>query len=145
MRSYSIFSKIYKNFICTYLTIYDILSLSQDNFHISDSRSAFGNNRRIANYSQFYTTTDRTKGEYYLKSSKSDDVLNEYWGNSRRFADLFNGIVFEGQQILQPESLSAMMRVDKSLLKYYNDYKINLVSVRQERKRLHSSFILCQG
>lgn len=34
-----------------------------------------------------------------------DTVLKNYWNNNEQFADLFNGVLFEGEQIIRPDEL----------------------------------------
>ena len=40
-----------------------------------------------------------------MKKRKSDDVLKEYWSAKHRFADLFNGVLFDGKQVITKEDL----------------------------------------
>ncbi len=39
---------------------------------------------------------------------KSDIAIKKWLGNKERFADLFNGVVFQGNQIIRPEELEAI-------------------------------------
>ena len=34
-----------------------------------------------------------------------DTVLKNYWNNNEQFADLFNGVLFDGEQIIQRRQL----------------------------------------
>lgn len=39
---------------------------------------------------------------------KSDTAVNAWLGDNERFADLFNGVLFEGEQVIRPEELREM-------------------------------------
>ncbi|MDO5410166.1 MAG: Rpn family recombination-promoting nuclease/putative transposase [Lachnospiraceae bacterium] len=45
-------------------------------------------------------------GEIHRKSVESDPTMKDYWRNSRRFADLINGSLFEGREVVRAEELS---------------------------------------
>ena len=36
---------------------------------------------------------------------KENAAVRQWMGNPERFADLFNGMVFEGEQVIRPEEL----------------------------------------
>ena len=39
------------------------------------------------------------------KKLKADVIMKEYWSDNNCFADLFNAVLFAGQQVIQPEQL----------------------------------------
>ena len=41
-----------------------------------------------------------------MDMGKADMAMSEYLGNRKRFADLFNGILFQGKQVIREEELS---------------------------------------
>ncbi len=40
------------------------------------------------------------------KPLKPDPVLKDFWSDNHRFADLFNQVLFQGQEIIDPEHLA---------------------------------------
>ena len=42
---------------------------------------------------------------------KKDDMLDDFLGDNARFADLYNGVCFDGQEIIRPEDL----KLEKSI------------------------------
>lgn len=48
---------------------------------------------------------------------KPDAILKTFWRNNERFADLFNAVLFEGQQVVEPEALTESDTDLSSLLK----------------------------
>lgn len=36
---------------------------------------------------------------------KPDTVLKNYWNNNEQFADLFNAVLFGGEQVISPDEL----------------------------------------
>ena len=39
---------------------------------------------------------------------KGNAAVRQWMGNPERFADWFNGMVFEGEQVIRPEELESM-------------------------------------
>lgn len=48
---------------------------------------------------------------------KPDTILKTFWRNNERFADLFNTVLFRGNQILKPEELKEIDTDLSSVLK----------------------------
>ena len=36
---------------------------------------------------------------------KPDTVLKNYWSNNEQFADIFNAVLFDGEEVIKPEEL----------------------------------------
>lgn len=49
-----------------------------------------------------------------------DTVLKNYWRNNERFADFFNAVLFEGQQIISPDELTDIDTEESSILEHKN-------------------------
>lgn len=47
---------------------------------------------------------------------KPDTILKNYWRNNERFADFFNAVLFEGQQIISPDELTDIDTEESSIL-----------------------------
>ncbi len=43
-----------------------------------------------------------------MKETRADTVFKEFWRPNERFADLFNAVLFQGQEVITPESLTEM-------------------------------------
>lgn len=54
------------------------------------------------------------------KKLKPDVVLKNYWNSNAEFADLFNAVLFQGKQIIQPEDLESD-DTDESTLQEHGD------------------------
>ena len=56
--------------------------------------------------------TVRKRGIAYMAKGKQklkpDIVLKNYWSNEEQFADLFNAVLFQGEDIIKPEELEAV-------------------------------------
>lgn len=52
---------------------------------------------------------------------KPDIVLKNYWDDNERFADLFNAILFEGRQMIQPDEL-VDVDTEEALVLEHRDY-----------------------
>ena len=39
------------------------------------------------------------------RNLKPDIILKNYWRDNARFADLFNAVLFQGEQVIQPHEL----------------------------------------
>lgn len=51
---------------------------------------------------------------------KPDTILKNYWRNNERFADFFNAVLFEGQQIISPDELTDIDTEESSILEHKN-------------------------
>lgn len=49
---------------------------------------------------------------------KADTVLKNYWRDSRRFADLFNAVLFEGEEIIKAEELEDADTEESAVLEH---------------------------
>lgn len=61
---------------------------------------------------------------------KSDTAVNAWLGDNERFADLFNGVLFEGEQVIRPEELREMDRKNEIL---FQDKAGGEVEIRRYR------------
>lgn len=41
---------------------------------------------------------------------KTNVAVNNWLSNNKRFADLFNGVIFNGEQIIQPAELEGILQ-----------------------------------
>lgn len=69
------------------------------------------------------------------KKVKSDVVLKDFWRQNERFADLFNAVVFQGEEVLKPETLQEM-DTDLSGTIRFRDYEESLVRTRDVVKKM---------
>lgn len=51
---------------------------------------------------------------------KPDTVLKNYWNNNEQFADLFNAVLFGGEQVIEPEELEEMDTEESNVLEHKN-------------------------
>lgn len=51
---------------------------------------------------------------------KPDIVLKNYWNNNEQFADLFNAVLFDGKQIIQPDELEDVDTEESTILEHKN-------------------------
>ncbi len=49
---------------------------------------------------------------------KPDIILKNYWSDNERFADLFNAVLFQGEQVIRPEDLEDMDTEESSVLEH---------------------------
>lgn len=49
---------------------------------------------------------------------KPDIVLKNYWSNNEQFADLFNAVLFNGEQLIKPEELEDIDTEEASVLEH---------------------------
>lgn len=61
---------------------------------------------------------------------KADISINNWLENKNRFADLFNGIIFEGKQIIQPEELKKISPVASVSIKNRRGKRKNMKKYR---------------
>jgi hypothetical protein len=64
---------------------------------------------------------------------KPDTVLKNYWRNNEQFADLFNAVLFEGEQVIKPEELEDMDTEESSVLEH-KEYAESLKASRDNIK-----------
>ena len=100
------------------------------------------------------TEVINTSGKYKIKT---DTVLKNFWRDNARFADLFNAVLFNGDNVIKPEALEEADTDLSSILKngshaetlqkildvvkksaysveIVNDYKMNLIQVRESEQ-----------
>lgn len=65
---------------------------------------------------------------------KPDVLLKEFWRNNERFADLFNGVFFQGERIIEAEDLEDV-DTDMSGMMETKEYKETLVRTRDVIKK----------
>ncbi len=53
-----------------------------------------------------------------IQNLKPDVVLKNYWSNNEQFADFFNAVLFEGEQIIKPEELQDVDTQEASVLEH---------------------------
>ena len=64
---------------------------------------------------------------------KPDTILKNYWRSNERFADLFNAVLFQGQQIIKPEELEDIDTEESSILEH-KDYAETIEASRDNIK-----------
>lgn len=57
-----------------------------------------------------------------------DTVLKNYWNNKEQFADLFNGVLFDGEQIIKADELEDMDTEESTVF----EHKKYAESIKQE-------------
>ena len=73
-------------------------------------------------------------GEQVVKT-KNDTISKDFWRDNAHFADLFNAVLFGGEQIVKPDNLEEM-DTDVSGVIMADDYKLSLGRFR-DVYRLH--------
>ena len=53
-----------------------------------------------------------------IQKLKPDTVLKNYWRNNEQFADLFNAVLFDGEQVIRPEELEDADTEESSILEH---------------------------
>ena len=53
-----------------------------------------------------------------IQRLKPDTVLKNYWRNNEQFADLFNAVLFDGEQVIKPEELEDADTEESSILEH---------------------------
>ena len=66
--------------------------------------------------------------------AKADAVLKNFWKDNARFADLFNAVLFDGEQKLHPEDLKEA-DVDLSSILKFNGYVETIQRLRDVVKK----------
>lgn len=56
-------------------------------------------------------------------AGKADTILKDFWRQNERFADLFNAVIFNGEQVLRPEDLTER-DTDMSGTIQFKDYNL---------------------
>lgn len=64
---------------------------------------------------------------------KPDIVLKNYWSNNEQFADLFNAVLFNGEQIIQPDELEDVDTEESTVLEH-KDYAESIKASRDNIK-----------
>ena len=49
---------------------------------------------------------------------KTDIILKNYWRDNERFADLFNAVLFGGEQVIQPDELEDLDAESSTILEH---------------------------
>lgn len=83
---------------------------------------------------------------------RADTVVKNYWRSNEQFADFFNAVLFDGEQVIKPDelipvitivvyygekswdgaaSLHEMLNIPKTMESFVNDYKMHLVEARK--------------
>lgn len=68
-----------------------------------------------------------------IQELKADTVLKNYWSNNEQFADLFNAVLFDGNQVIHPEELEEADTEASSLLEH-GDYAMSIKASRDTIK-----------
>lgn len=66
---------------------------------------------------------------------KPDVLLKDFWRSNERFADLFNAVMFQGEEVLRPEELQEM-DTDVSGIIQLKDQAESLVRIRDVVKKM---------
>lgn len=61
---------------------------------------------------------------------KPDTVLKNYWNDKEQFADLFNAVLFEGEQIIKAEELEDADTEESNVLEH-RDYAEKYQSIQR--------------
>ena len=60
---------------------------------------------------------------------KPDVVLKNYWNNNEQFADLFNGVLYQGKQVIKPEELEDV-DTEESTVVEHREYAESIQAAR---------------
>lgn len=74
-----------------------------------------------------------------IQDLKPDTVLKNYWNNNEQFADLFNAVLFGGEQVISPDELEDADTEESSILehrKYAESIKASRDSIKICKKSL---------
>ena len=66
---------------------------------------------------------------------KQDVLLKDFWRSNERFADLFNAVMFQGEEVLRPEELQEM-DTDVSGIIQLKDHAESLMRIRDVVKKM---------
>ena len=64
---------------------------------------------------------------------KPDTVLKNYWSNNEQFADIFNAVLFDGEEVIKPEELEDVDTEESSILEH-RDYAESIQASRDSIK-----------
>lgn len=64
---------------------------------------------------------------------KPDTVLKNYWNDKEQFADLFNAVLFDGEQIIKAEELEDADTEESNVLEH-RDYAESIKASRDNMK-----------
>lgn len=70
-----------------------------------------------------------------MKQLKPDVVFKNFWRDNGWFASLFNTVVFEGKEVIHPESLQEVNTEVSNLIELKDGYKATLVKSRDVIKK----------
>ena len=70
-----------------------------------------------------------------MESTKPDVVLKDFWRDNQRFADLFNAVLFQGKEVLIPDSLEEQDTEVSGIIEM-KDYKETLSRTRDVVKKM---------
>ena len=86
--------------------------------------SEFSERLRYLNiHMEVRTITERNKVQ-------PDPVMKDYWRNNRRFADLINGCLFEGEQVIHAEDLAAYDTDESTIISGRGEKKMTILRNR---------------
>ena len=68
-------------------------------------------------------------------AQKADVILKDFWRQNERFADLFNAVIFRGEQVIKPEDLTER-DTDMSGIIQFKDYRKTLERTRDVVKKM---------
>lgn len=78
---------------------------------------------------------------------KPDIVVKNYWRNNEQFADFFNAVLFDGEQVIKPDELEDMDTEESSVLEH-KEYAQSIsasrdnVKVRKKSTRYDVEFVI---
>ena len=58
---------------------------------------------------------------------KQDVLLKDFWRSNERFADLFNAVMFQGEEVLRAEELQEMDTDVSGIIQYYQPHYNKLI------------------
>lgn len=76
------------------------------------------------------------------KKISKDIVLKEFWRSNDRFADLFNAVIFEGQEILRAEDMQEMDTDVSGVIRFLG-YEESLMRIRDVVKKICLWYRIC--
>lgn len=74
-----------------------------------------------------------------MKRTKPDVVLKDFWRDNRRFADLFNTVLFQGKEVLKPDALEEQDTEISGIIEMKN-YRETLSRSRDVVKKMADGF-----
>lgn len=85
-----------------------------------------------------------SKGKQELKP---DIVVKNYWRNNEQFADFFNAVLFDGEQVIKPDELEDIDTEESSVLEH-KEYAESIgasrdnVKIRKKSTRYDVEFVI---